>query len=378
MSGTNHTIKKKENQYHHLTEKDRTTIQALIEQKDKYGKRLFNNTYIANYLGVHRSTISRELRNRKSYRFMVRSGKTIEKPYNAADAHNNYLFKRSLSKGQYKLRKHSKMAKYIEDKIKIDKWAPDIIVGYMKKHNMFNNDGFCTISVPTVYNAIRYGVINVKLEDTRRMKDKQEYTYQNKSSLPASKIPYSIENRPEEINNRSTFGHFEIDTVIGSSRGNHECLLTITERKTKFEIIFKISSKTAENIVNKINQIKLFMNKHYNKIFKSFSTDNGTEFSDFLGIIKDTKTQIYFCHPYCSGEKGTNEKQNSMIRYFIPKKTLIENYSFDDINKIADWMNNYPRKSLNYKTPLEAVLEEFNDKSIINKIYKLQESVNTI
>ena len=378
MSGTNHTIKKKENQYHHLTEKDRTTIQALIEQKDKYGKRLFNNTYIANYLGVHRSTISRELRNRKSYRFMVRSGRTIEKPYNAADAHNNYLFKRSLSKGQYKLRKHSKMAKYIEDKIKIDKWAPDIIVGYMKKHNMFNNDGFCTISVPTVYNAIRYGVINVKLEDTRRMKDKQEYTYQNKSSLPASKIPYSIENRPEEINNRSTFGHFEIDTVIGSSRGNHECLLTITERKTKFEIIFKISSKTAENIVNKINQIKLFMNKHYNKIFKSFSTDNGTEFSDFLGIIKDTKTQIYFCHPYCSGEKGTNEKQNSMIRYFIPKKTLIENYTYDDINKIANWMNNYPRKSLNYKTPLEAVLEEFNDKSIINKIYKLQEVVNTI
>ena len=166
--------------------------------------------------------------------------------------------------------------------------------------------------------------------------------------------------------------------MIGTSRGKHECLLTITERKTKFEIIFKISSKTSENVVNKINQIKLFMKKHYNKIFKSFSTDNGSEFSDFLGIIKDSKTQIYFCHPYCSGEKGTNEKQNSMIRYFIPKKTLIENYSCEDINNIANWMNNYPRKSLNYKTPLEAVLEELNDKSIINKIYKLQEVVNTI
>ncbi|MCI5521470.1 MAG: IS30 family transposase, partial [Tenericutes bacterium] len=342
MSDTNNTLKKKENQYHHLTEKDRNTIQALIEQKDKNGKRLFNNTYIANYLGVHRSTISRELKNRKSYRFMVRSGRTIEKPYNAVDAHNNYLFKRGLSKGEYKLRKYSKMAKYIEDKIKIDKWAPDVIVGYMKTHNYFMKDGFCEISVPTIYNAIRYGIINVKLEDTRRMKYKQEYTYQNKSSLSASKIPYSIENRPEEINNRSTFGHFEIDTVIGTKRGKHECLLTITERKTKFEIIFKISSKTAENVVNKINQIKSFMKNHYNKIFKSFSTDNGSEFSDFLGIIKDTKTQIYFCHPYCSGEKGTNEKQNSMIRYFIPKKTLIENYSCEDINNIANWMNNYP------------------------------------
>lgn len=378
MSDTNNTLKKKENQYHHLTGKDRATIQTLIEQKDKNGKRLFNNSYIANYLGVHRSTISRELKNRKSYRFMVRSGRTIEKPYNATDANNNYLFKRALSKGQYKLHKYSKMAKYIEDKIKIDKWAPDAIIGYMKVHNYFIKEGFCKISVPTIYNAIRLGIIDVKIEDTRRMKYKQEYNYQDKSSLTASKIPYSIENRPEEINNRSTFGHFEIDTVIGTKRGKHECLLTITERKTKFEIIFKISSKTSENVVNKINQIKSFMNKHYNKFFKSFSADNGSEFSDFLGIIKDTKTKIFFCHPYCSGEKGTNEKQNSMIRYFIPKKTLIENYSHADINYIANWMNNYPRKILNYRTPLEAVLEEFNDKSIINKIYKLQEVVNKI
>ena len=378
MSDTNNTLKKKENQYHHLTEQNRATIQTLIEQKDKNGKRLFNNSYIANYLGVHRSTISRELKNRKSYRFLIRSGRTIEKPYNATDAHNNYLFKRGLSKGEYKLRKHSKMAKYIEDKIKIDKWAPDVIVGYMKTHNMFKNDGFCSISTPTVYNAIRYGIIHVKLEDTRRMKYKPEYEHKDKNSLPASKIPYSIENRPEEINNRSTFGHFEIDTVVGTKRGKYECLLTMTERKTKFEIIFKISAKTSEEVVNKINQIKIFMNRHYNKVFKSFSTDNGSEFSDFLNIIKDTKAKIYFCHPYCSGEKGTNEKQNSMIRYFIPKGTLIENYSFEDINNIATWMNNYPRKSLDYKTPLEAVLEEFNDKSIINRIYKLQETVNSI
>lgn len=309
---------------------------------------------------------------------MVRSGKTIEKPYNAVDAHNNYLFKRSLSKGEYKLHKYSKMAKYIEAKIKIDKWAPDVIVGYMMTHDYFSKDGFCKITVPTIYNAIRYGIINVKLSDTRRMKYNPEYEYKDKSQTSISKIVYSIENRPEEINNRSTFGHFEIDTVIGTNRGKHECLLTMTERKTRFEMIFKIQSKTSENIVNKINQIKMFMNKHYNKIFKSYSTDNGTEFSDFLGIIKDSKTKIYFCHPYCSGEKGTNEKHNSMIRYFIPKKTLIENYTFEYINNIANWMNNYPRKILGYKTPLEALLEEFDDKSIINKIYKLQEKVNCV
>ena len=118
------------------------------------------------------------------------------------------------------------------------------------------------------------------------------------------------------------------------------------------------------------------MKANFNKLFKSITTDNGTEFSDFLNIIKDTKAQIYFCHPYCSGEKGINERNNEIIRYFIPKGSLLENYSFNDINNIVEWMNNYPRKSLNYKTPLEAFLEEFDDKAIINKIYKLQEKVN--
>ena len=376
MSKKNNTLKVKENQYHHLTESDRAKIQSLIEQKDENGKRLFNNTYIANYLGVNKSTISRELRYRIKSKIIIRSGKIKNKPYNAVDAQKDYNFKRALSKGEYKLRKYPKMANFIENKIKNDKWAPDVIIGYMKTHGYFNMDGYCKISVPTVYNAIRYHIIDIKLEDTRRMKYKAEYEYHEKNSLPSSKIPYSIENRPEEIDKRLVFGHFELDTVIGTKRGKHECLMTLTVRKTQFEIIFKLQFKTAEEGVKKFNQIKSFMKINYNKVFKSLTTDNGSEFSNFLGIIADSKTQIYFCHPYCSGEKGTNEKNNSLIRYFIPKKNLIENYSFEQINNIANWMNNYPRKKLNYKTPLEAFLEEFNDKNVINKIYKLQEKVN--
>ena len=378
MSKKNTTviISKNQGKYHHLTKKDRITIENLINQKDENGKRLFNNTYIANYLGVHKSTISREIRKRRKEKMYIRTGKTKTMPYTAEYAQDDATFKRGLSKGEYKLRKYKKMAKFIEDKIKIDKWAPDAIVGYMETHNMFNFSGYTSISTPTIYNAIRYHIINVKLEDTRRMKYKSEYEYKVKSNLPVSKAEYSINNRPEEINKRLYFGHFELDTVIGTRRGKHECLMTLTERKTRFEIIFKLKCKTAQEVVYKFNKMKEFMKKNYDKIFKSITTDNGTEFSDFLSIIKDTKTKIYFCHPYCSGEKGTNEKHNSMIRYFIPKGTLIEKYTNNDINKIANWMNNYPRKILNYKTPLEALQEEFNDKSILNKIYKLQEKIN--
>ena len=378
MSETNNTTKAKEKQYHHLTKEDRAKIETLVNQKDENGNRLFNNTYIANYLVVDKSTISRELRNRIKSKINIRSGKIRNKPYNAVDAQNDYLFKRGLSKGEYKLRKYPKMAKYIEDKILNDKWAPDVIIGYMEKHNIFERDGYTKITMQTVYNAIRYGIINVRIEDTRRMKYDPKYEYKENTQVSENKLPYSIENRPDEIDKRLKFGHFELDTVVGTNKCKHECLMTLTERKTKFEMIFKLQFKNSEEVVKKFNKIKDFMKANYNKIFKSITTDNGSEFSKFLDIIKDTKTQIYFCHPYCSGEKGTNEKSNSIIRYFIPKGTLIENYTYEDINNIVEWMNNYPRKILNYKTPLEALLEEFDDKSVINKIYKLQEKVNCI
>lgn len=248
----------------------------------------------------------------------------------------------------------------------------------MKTHKYFQRDGFESITTPTIYNAIRYEIITIKLQDTIRMKYKVEYKYHKKCDLTESKAKYSINNRPEEIDKRLYFGHFELDTIISTSKGKHESLMTLTERKTRFEMVFKLKGKTALEVVNKFNQIKDFMKSHYDKIFKSITTDNGTEFSDFLNIIKDTKTKIYFCHPYNSGEKGINEKNNSMIRYFIPKKTLIENYLYNKINKIAEWINNYPRKILNYKTPLEAFQEEFNDKSILNKICKFQEKINCL
>ena len=294
MSENNNTTNTKEKQYRHLKKEDRIKIESLINQKDKNGKRLFNNTYIANYLGVNKSTISRELKKRRKEKMYIRTGKTRTMPYTAEYAQENANFKRGLSKGEYKLRKNKKLAKFIEYKIKIDKWAPDVIVGYMKTHNYFESDGFEPISTPTIYNTIRYHIIDVKLEDTRRMKYKQEYKY-HKNDLPKSKTEYSINNRPEEIEKRLYFGHFELDTVIGTNKGKHECLMTLTERKTRFEIIFKLKGKTSKEIVNKFNKMKEFMKSNYDKIFKSITTDNDSEFSDFLNIIKDTKTKIYFC-----------------------------------------------------------------------------------
>lgn len=376
MSETNNTIKKLKNQYHHLTKDDRAKIQSLIEQKDETGKRIFSNSYIADYIGVHKSTISRELKRIKS-KINIRSGKITNKPYNAEDAQNDYEFKRAMSKANYILDNFPKLKKYIEDKIKIDKWAPDAISGYINSHELYKQDGFTSISTTTIYRAIHYGLLKVKKEDTRRMtKFEKSGKYSTKGELPESKLSYSIELRPDHINNRESFGNWELDTVISTTKGTHKCLMTLTERKTRFEIIGVLEAKTKEEVIAKFRKIKDYLKKNIKQVINSITTDNGGEFAGFQEIIEITGAKFYFCHPYASCEKGTNEKHNSIIRYFIPKSTLIENYTVNEINNVCHWMNNYPRKILNYLTPKEALEKELNNQKLFDKIINIQGAIN--
>lgn len=174
----------------------------MINEKDEDGKRLYSNTDIAKKIGVHKSTISRELKRIKS-KISVITGKIKNLPYSAYRAQNDYEFKRGLSKANYILDKYPKTRKYIEDKILNEKWAPDVIVGVMNKEKKYLEDGFTSISVPTIYNAIRYGIIKVKITDMRRMTKFEKHTKDvQKKEVPENKRKYSIERRPESINNR--------------------------------------------------------------------------------------------------------------------------------------------------------------------------------
>lgn len=376
MSETNNTINLKKKQYHHLTKNDRAKIQSLVEQVDKEGKRLFSNYYIAKYIGVNRSTITRELKRIKS-KINIRSGKIKNKPYNVDDAQNDYEFKRAMSKANYILDDFPKLKKYIENKILIDKWSPDVIAGYIISHELYKQDGFTSISTSTIYRAIHYGLLKVKKEDTRRMtKFEKSGKYSKKGQLPDNKIPYSIELRPDEINDREFFGNWELDTVISTNKGVHKCLITLTERKTRFEIIGILEAKTKEEVIIKFKKMHKYLKNNIKSVINSITTDNGSEFAGFLEIIKITGAKFYFCHPYASCEKGTNEKHNSIIRYFIPKSTLIENYTVNEINNICRWMNNYPRKVLNYYTPQEALQKELKNEKLFDKIINMQEAIN--
>lgn len=208
-----------------------------------------------------------------------------------------------------------------------------------------------------MYNYIILGLLDIKNYDLPlklRRSTKKPVIKKNKKLLGTS-----ISERPEIINDRTEFGHWEIDTVLGLKSKSDSVLLTMTERKTRAEIIKVISSKTALAVQEALNEIIHEIGKdNFKQIFKSITSDNGSEFASLSTLEEESSTKIYFCHPYTSCERGTNERQNRLIRRFIPKGTPINNYTLHQVQKIQQWCNSLPRKMLGYKTPLELFKQE--------------------
>lgn len=236
----------------------------------------------------------------------------------------------------------------------------DAIYGAALRNNTFlRSKMVCT---KTLYNYVDAGFLKIKNID---LPLKVKRSTKTKRIRHHKKIlGTSIEERPEAINDRSEFGHWEIDTVIGKKNKSDDALLTITERMTRKEIIRKIPSKTAQSVQNAMLNLITEAGNAFSKIFKSITCDNGSEFAQIATIEKITDTKIYFAHPYSSSERGTNERHNGLIRRFIPKGKCISDFSIDFIAKVQNWCNTLPRKILGYLTPNEAFEKQLRDNSI--------------
>ena len=182
-----------------------------------------------------------------------------------------------------------------------------------------------------------------------------------KCGKSASRAPAgeSIEQRPEEIDEREEFGHWEGDTVYSGKgkRKTTRALLTMTERKTRKEIIIAIPNRKAETVVKALDALERKLGaRRIRAIFKSITFDNGTEFAAAEGLERSCvnkrlpRTKVYFCHPYSSWERGTNENTNGMIRRRFPKGTNFAAVTNAQIAQAENWINNYPRKILGYKS----------------------------
>lgn len=162
----------------------------------------------------------------------------------------------------------------------------------------------------------------------------------------------SIEERPAAVDDCTEFGHWEIDTVLGS-RTNEAALLTLTERQTRREIIYPLGGKEAGEVHQAMRAIQENFGTDFSAIFKTITSDNGSEFADISASLKETKTEVYYSHPYTSSERGTNERHNGLIRRFIPEGRFMRGVSPEVIQQVQTWCNTLPRKILGYLTPDE-------------------------
>ena len=268
---------------------------------------------------------------------------------------------------------NKQLIKEVNRLLKEEGKSPDIVAYKIRENNTFN----VKVSTNTIYDGIRKGYLEVSTKDRKRMKDKSRRCRVERNKIPESKKDRSIELRPDYINNRKEFGHFEMDLVLGKQGKDKECLLTLTERKTRFEIVIKLNNKSSSEVIRAINSIKEHLKGYSSKIFKSITTDNGSEFSRYEEIEEILGTMIYFCHPGASYEKGTNERHNGMLREYIPKGSDISKYSAEDLDRIVAKLNDLERKKLNYYTPYMKILEEYDSIEGTELLFNLQTAVNS-
>lgn len=333
----------------HLTYRERLKIELMLKENRKPNE-------IA--LAMERSTrtIERELKRGK---VTLLRGSTWEyyDSYSAEVAQNNYNANHECKGPSIKIGREHKMCEYIEKEIKAKK-SPDVIANAIKKNSSFS----VKICTKTIYNYLKRNVfLNVTYTDLI-------YGHYRKSALEKVNRPSyknlkgrSIEERPKEVDERKQVGHWEMDLVIGKRGASQAVLLTLTERVTRQEIIRKLPDKKHSSVVHALDVIERQMGRfEFSRKFKTITVDNGMEFVNSSELErscisrKKQRTMFFYAHPYSAYERGTNESLNRMIRRFIPKGTDIGLLTKKEIKQIENWLNNYPRKILDYLTPWEA------------------------
>ena len=343
MEPNNDNTKRKK--FTHLKERERYKIEVWLEEKKTIEE-------IAESLGRARATIYREVK--RGTRIRMGYELKIRKQYRADIAQRDYREKGKNKGRELKIGKDRRLEEHIRTKILKERYAPDAVIGEINDMGLEFEGMICT---KTLYNYIEAGIFsgisNENLWEKRKRKKKRYKTVVRVSRT--NRMARSIEKRLQKANERTEYGHWEGDCIKGP-QGRTTSLFTLTERKSLEQIIIKIERSTQEEIQSAIDRLEKKFGAQFKLKFKSITFDNGVEFLNWKSLELSTfnprkkRTIIYFAHAYAAWERGSNEVQNKMIRRFIPKGTDIHDVSEKEIQNIQDWMNNYPRKRLGYKS----------------------------
>lgn len=329
---------------HYMTEKERYKLEGFLDA----GKPV---AWIAEQMGFCRKTIYNEIKRgtyykNVEYEFVPR--------YSADKAQQIHEYNQTAKGRPIKLGNDREYAEFLEDKM-LSPSDPRKRLSPAAALAQARAAGFQTsICVTTLYSYIYKNVFlqitgNDLWEKPKRRvkKDKPQ-----ERRIPHKQLP-SIEIRPQHINERQEPGHWEMDLIVGKA-GTRPVLLTLTERFSRQEMIFKLPNRQAATIRSVFDKLERQL-PDFKQRFKSITTDNGSEFLQYDQLTKSIRGgrrfTVYYCHSYAAWEKGTNEVHNRMIRRWFPKGTDFSKVTKKQIAELQDWMNNYPRKILGWKAP---------------------------
>lgn len=260
-----------------------------------------------------------------------------------------------------KIGKDHRLAEYIETKIAEDGYSPGAVLGEIKAKGLeFETE----ISKPTLYSYIDKGIFLTITNKELPVKGRRKKKNKKVRRQARANAGTSIEKRPEDIDTREEFGHWEMDTVVGKRGESKHSLLVLTERKTRNELIYLLYEHTTEQVCKRLDQLEAEWGERFGQVFKTITVDNGSEFADWEGMQQsaadesEKRVTVFYCHPYCSFERGSNENQNRLVRRKIPKGENFDDWTEDDIQRVEDWINDYPREMFGWKTSGELFQEE--------------------
>lgn len=340
----------------HFSWEERIRLETLARALYPRGRKA-NFAELARRLGRHRSSVSRE------YRRGVVSNQDHElNAFAVYSAHKAQQAARqiALNKGP-RGKLTNRIAADIRERILKDKFSPYAALVALQKTGRYP----WLPCERTVYYAIDAGHLGLsrqqlpyKRKQKHRKHSARRMAYTNARGRPISERPQAAEDRTE-------YGHWEMDTVVGGTGTTPACLLVLTERMSRHEIVRKLPARTQEAVVRALGRLERNPGNIF-RTMKTITTDNGCEFLDFKAIEKSAihagqRCEVFFAHPFRASERGSNENANRILRRFIPKGADISTYSRKQIQKIQDWINALPRKILDGLCAEEKVAQFFQE-----------------
>ena len=311
--------------YTQLTQEQRYQIYAFVKAD-------WTQLEIAAEIGVHPSTISRELARNRG-----------ERGYRPKQA-------QQLAVGRKPLHVTTRIAQetwaLIESYVRQD-WSPEQVSGWL------SNEQHIEVSHERIYQYIyadkeQGGDLHQHLR-CRKVRRKRYGSYDRRGQLKGRR---SIEARPSIVETKRRLGDWEADTIIGKQ--HKEAIVSVVERKSKLTFLKKVTRNTAEAVERAMGELLQPVQEKCHTI----TSDNGREFANHQQIAERLQAGFYFAHPYASWERGLNENTNGLVRQYFPKKSDFSKITDKEIRQVMERLNNRPRKTLGYKTPNQVFFKQ--------------------